>query len=1485
MLRLLHACLDRPYAPCAASPFVVLGSIAQAQVQSSQRECITNYLLLRQAQKDFRLVPPSDADSTATSPTEHYPTQLESKLLDFCLAELEKTKQRWKEWAQHNPHGITSDMLRIIVNFIIVACTLRRLEGVDERRRTHFTSLLDGLAHSLVNFLTRRETEQYKVDAVLESFTRSLPDLSQMTDLSRASFEGHGVVLLAIHLATALEGRQEVKQSFYVDEDDMMDVDETPNSQLGGISYGESDVPRHDLQACSDITALRSICLAYCHLIYYTADNPIIDAVIVPPSFVEHLTSLHEAELLRCRQLLSALLSSRFQVQTASLSALLERISEVLIDPSAREYNTSEVANGLVLQVLSGTALVWDAGATDQEGQELFEIVEALYAYYARGIEKNGVRRSANLQVHLAGFLHALLKHHPEFGPTSKAPSPRTSLFELLSEGEIVVKYHIAERLPSIFEDFVLTEHGKILQDVDSSLLCDDSWSEGNAIRLLVLAKLASRWHTLLREGVYRIFATAGSDENAAQHARWCITEIATAKELEDSRALFRLFAHQIIFIWLDRKKRFADLPFSTFDYNTLGDLLQDVESEAVGQAMMLGLKDELDHLASELGISTRQALIRNIGKAAAYAISWDTCKGNARNKSLPSHLNLIPSIIGLEEFTALMQDNFPRVLGYILQSIKHEGRITKALDKRSAFSETARALRQMNNVSNSSHEFDLGIEPSFNTHYLFDQLERLCRRTGYDPVSFWDAGRYTFVMRMLLDHIHPALGSLHARSIIRKIRILVALAGHIAVEGYPLQMTLQSLRPFLTDAQCAEDTLDIVQYLFENSVKYLRSEVSFMTGIGLSILISIRVFLGSSQESTTQQSQHMATMNKAQRFHAWFTSYLETYSNSLIKNEKGSFVKAFKLIITAASRVRTEGNSFRGSEESKLLLEILEDVRSGRKLLNKTSREVALDLLCQNFQPASSARDDVLDSEAAIAAYAPQVWESCQRSSVGDGYLLWAARVLGRAFSAYGEVKKSIHHSLPWSAPQLSPKDSLGKISREAITQKVIDLFYSDNRGEVSLAESAVRLLISRLSGEDNYVSELQMAVPMPIGTALRLQIPEEPGAELKIPKETLEQSALPTERKPVSLWIRDLAVCLCQVASRDAVLGSLTKLLLGIDGMAEKLFPYILHLVLLEEFDGDRSVRQTISEATMAWFQECNVPTAPYCRILFQAILYLRSQRIPKEVTRVDRDRWLEVDYLIAAHAATVCGDYRSALLFAETSSGQPILKPASRRSSVLVQPPKIPVDLQLSIYKNLDEPDSFYGVDRGSSLSSVLDRLDYEADGIKSLLFRGARLDSQIRRRNTLDAVDSRGMIKSLITLNMNSVTQSLLSNNHFRDIGEDVVDSTLHTARKLGQWDIKAPEANHSEPSTLFKAFQGLHYATNGPTAKQKLDRQLLSTMNILSARNKSTIPPKSCLRTLAALSEADDIINTSRPEELLDIWDQMKARERWMRAGE
>ncbi|KAF2190124.1 hypothetical protein K469DRAFT_624615 [Zopfia rhizophila CBS 207.26] len=1504
ILRLLYACLDRPFPSFHASPFMLLGPIAQARVHAFNYQHLLQYLLLLHEKKDFQVHIDESSTTQDSTSSNRRPAQLEVRLLDFCISELEKTKQRWKEWSQSNPQGITSDMMRIVTNFCFVASALGNLAEDGSARVVKLESALDSLTQSFTNFLSRRDIEQYKVDAVLEVCARNLPDVSLLKTLNHATFKEIGVVSVASHMSKALDDRKISKESFYTEDDDYMDIDDSPSSQLAGGTFNpDIDIPRHDLQAQTNPASLRSSCLAYMHLISAVAETPSEEQDNgVPCAFIDYLMSITETDLIHCRQFIKALLFASFGIQASSCKKLLERFVDDLLDPKAREYNTSEVASGMIVEVLISTTPVWSSTSNDTQSRDLYEIVEDLYAYFVKGMEQMGVRQSMNLQKIIAEFLHRLLKHLPNFGQNRRLPSVRTNLFEILDRADIAVKYHITERLPDMFEDFILSEHETIFPDVYSKLPKDDKWREGIAIRLLSLSRLASRWHTLLHRCVYYIFETTGRIDNAVGHAKWCVQAVAKARHLENPQALFKLFAPQIIYSWLDDGNKFAEIPFSAFHYPALVDLLRDIEADAVGQAMMFGQTDELEYLAKLLATTTKEALKRNFVKAAAYSISYDT-HNYKRDKSATSSEKQLRDLVGEDIYSPFIYEQYPQVIGIMLQSIADrerrlkdmpperieepmEKRIEKSLHDKPAYRSTVKALKEMTEISHSEFQLPKDIEPSFPAKNFRQQLERLCRRLDRDAVEIWTPSIFTLVMRMLLDRIHPALGPLFACSIIRKIRVLVAWAGDVAFKGYPLQMTLQALQPFLTDIHCAEDTLGIMQYLFRKGNHDLGQHPRFVTGIGLSILISIRVFLGSSQDSTTQESQHTATMNKAQRFHSWFTKYLEVYADSTVDagSLPDSHIKAFKSITTAASRVREEGNSIRGTEESKLLLELLDDIRSGRNLLNSLSREVALDLLCQNFQPAPTARDDILGFDSDAANYASQVWQSCQRNHIGDGYLLWAARVLGRTFSAFGGVERKSHQSSLWPAQLRSSKNSPGRISRTAIVDKIKSLLYSGNRKEVGLAEAGIRLFISRFAA-DPYVEEFDKMLPDHIGEALQLAFLNKISSDTSFPRETLDQSAFPQKRKDVTIWIRDLTVSLCHVSSRDPILGSLTPILLGIGGFAEKLFPYILHLVLLQEFDGDRTVRETMSDAYLSWFQDSDPESAPYVRILIEAILYLRSQPTPKEVTRVDRDRWLEVDYLKAAQAATICGMYKSALLFAETCSSQPVINSFGRRTSTFVPPPKLPTDLQFSIYKNLDEPDSFYGVDRGASLTSVLDRFDYEADGVKSLLFRGARMDSQIRRSNAIEPSDSRGMIKSLIMLNMNSITHSLLSNDQYRDVGDDVVGSTLHTARKLGQWDIKAPEGNHTEPSTLFKAFQGLHYATDALNARKQLDRQLLATVKCFSELDKASSPMKVPLRTLAVLTEADELITSTDPHQLLDIWDQMKAREKWMRAGD
>jgi ataxia telangiectasia mutated family protein len=1484
ILRLIAACLDRRQPPPSGQSFAVLRSLGVAWLHAQSCRKLSDYLLLSPEHLPFQSGLEGNFFSSEVNtpqPTSHV-FALESRVFEFFISELEKTRLKWKEMTAESPQTITRDMLRIVANLGFSASALCYAGSPSQMRRIKkLETVLEDLFRGFGNLFSRRIDDEQKLDTVLDCFAQAAPDVGLLASLDPTHFRESGVSAFSMHMSKALETQRLSMESFYAEDIDFMDFDIGPDSQMTDeISARDRRVSRHDLDASTSRESLRSSSSAYLKLIACIVGSPVDEEAyhIVPSGFIDYLTSISSADLLHCRQFVTALISGPGQLQKGDCQALFDHVGAEVMRQV--EYQSSEVAEGMVVELLIGTEPLWtDGGSNDPRTQDLHATGQDFYEWFLGGYEAHGWAMSANLQIGVSNLCLCLLRSQPDFAQNLSLPSVRASLFRLLNDSYVPVQYHIAERLPDMFNSFLLTMHDTIFADIHESLPNQEAVEEDMAIRLLALSRLGSSWHTLLRRCVYLIFETAGLVDCAIAHATRCISEVSKSVKVENPPALFKIFAPQIIYSWLSGGHKFADIPFLAFGYSTLLDLIEDIEDEAFGQAMMVGKEDELEYLARLSKQPLQDGLEKNFAKSAAYSISWDTCYGNGKNKAIQSNDARLQAILGNERYFSLFHWHFPRILGTIIYTMDDEDLLDKRLVKRPAFINATNTLKEIKTTSHSSQTLPEGSAPAFTAKFLTDQLERLCRRLRKDPITFWTAETYVFVLRMLLDRIHPALGSLHACSIIRKIRVLVGLAGSIALDGYPLQMALQSLRPFLTDSQCAEDTLGIVQYLFEHGKSFLSSQLSFVTGIGLSILISIRVFLGSTQESTTQESQYHATMDKAKSFHSWFMVYLESYSAS-VQGSK-SHLKAFSSIVRAASQTRIEGNASIGTAESRLLLELLEDERSGRALLSAPSREIAFNLLCQNFQPPKSMRDDVLGSDDRAVRLAPQIWRSCQRACVGDRYLTWAARVLGRAFSAHGELERHLKAaSAQRSGPYTLSKFKVNS-SRLSILHSLSELLLSDDRKEMGLAESTIRLtLTSTQTAEEQ--AELDHILPEYITAALTLPLPEGRSNRRSDPISAIKSMAKSTPRKPVSIWIRDLAVNLCDIASQDALLGSLSCILQDIEGYAEKLFPFILHLVLHQEFDGQRDVHDAISRACSCWFIDCSPDTAPYVKILIRTILYLRTQAVPHELTREDRDRWLDVDYLKVSEAATACGMYKSALLFSETHSALPVR--SSRGSSTMPQS-RLPTALQFAIYKNLDEPDSFYGVEREPSLPTILDRLDYEANGIKSLLFRGALMDSQMRQTNSVNPVDSRGMIKSFIILNLNSVTHNLLSNEQFHNTGSEVVNSTLHTARKLEQWDIRAPQANHSEASTIFKAFQGIHHSSDSASARWVLERQLLATMGNIVGHEKSSNSIKAALRTLAVLTEVDDVVTASDPDQLADAWNQMQSRLTWMQTGQ
>ncbi|RYP61820.1 hypothetical protein DL769_007545 [Monosporascus sp. CRB-8-3] len=1035
-----------------------------------------------------------------------------------------------------------------------------------------------------------------------------------------------------------------------------------------------------------------------------------------------------------------------------------------------------------------------------------------LYSYFLKAGLSNNLL-SPKVQMSLSHLLLHLTQADEGFLESLKMPTATTSLLNILQNGSIPVKFYIGCRLPTMFGRYILKIHDEVFVDVLKRLPIHSDFIEGIALRLFVLAELAREWPTLLRRCVYHIFETPGNIAASKPHATHCLRKVSESLKLDNPRMLFDLFAPQLIYTWLERSS-VETIPFEIFCFDRLEELLERAQSEVIALMVMRGQESSMADLATLLGVDLKQLLVDNFSKVIAYSMAHDI--SIPKTEHYQSGESRVWKILGRETFVERIYINFVDIIGLFFSLIDQENPVENSWAKDEAFTYAAKTMEEIKKCGHSDVVLLPNQQPMFRAKYLTREISLLCSRTEYEMPSLWTPALVAAVARRLFNGIHHALGPLHSCAVLRKIRVLVCLAGPHAFGSYPLEMLLHSIRPLVTNSECADDALGLSRYLLTRGSKELSQSPSFVAGYALSTLASLRVFFETSQSSTTQESQFKATMSKAQQFHTWFRKYLDDYESPLLKSN--AHRDAFRTITRSAANIRTSGNAERDTHESRLLLAIFQDEISGLHLLNEPSRRLAMEMLCGKFQIPASVTVDVVGSDQRAKDLATAVWRSCQAEGLSDEYLAWAGRVVGRAFAASGYVDQDL---LRESELSQFRKASLGDFASEHGILNLLQSLTTESDGRTSgLAESALRTIVSEATSED--VNDLLAASQKVLSDQILIASDwapyrAPPSDNLPVTP-VLEDQVFSKEAFEDVKWAQHITVYLVQAFPASIILHALSPILDNIIGFAQKAFPYILHLVLLFERDGHQSVRRRLSAAMQAWFQLDSQVAVENMTLLMNAILYLRTQRLPGESSIADRAQWLDIDLPSVAAAATKCGMFKTALLFVELANSE--TSRASRRSSAIRAQES--TDLLMNIFENIDDPDTYYGLRQTSSLSNVLARLEYEKDGSKSLAFRGAQYDSHIRRRDTQAAnIDSQSLVGTLNNLGLSGLSHSLLQTQQRLDGSLAAVDSTFNTARRLEIWNLPAPTSTDNPSVTLYKAYQRCHQATDLVAAREAI----------------------------------------------------------------
>ena len=1402
-------------------------------------------------------------------------------VLDFLLAEASSLLRGKFSSPKEPASSINTDAIRISTSFCIIGYSLLSNSNFQSaRQKEQLQRVLDELRNGVIQCMLCHNERQELIKGVFDSFGLVLGSVEQLAQ---------GKDLLANGAITMSQGFDKGfwREVLNYDSTDGADVDHDAIQLDSEFQSFDSEMSirreadptpeniHYEIAAATSLAAFRA-CIAakVCFIsgIRRHRDSEIANAPQAVPLIVDYLTSLKAQDFVVCRSFLWELLKSGVLIAEEDANTLLEYSAAFFL--RRYEFERCEVSMGVCLDVMTGLAEIW----TVEGNSDVVESGAQMYSWFITIALKAGIA-SPHVHICISTMLQNIIKVRPEYARSLSLPSARTCLFEVLREGSIVVKFHIGNSIGNIFGLFVLKEHENILEDVIGSLPEDPAGNEGIALRLFVLAHLAASWSTLLRRCVYAIIETPAHIPDSTGYAQNCLIQIATSLKLPKVQNLFKLFVSQIIYTWLATQP-LRSIPYSVFGYSTLSELLSDVQDEVVGQVAMRGNDDAAAQLAEDLGLPFEKLLEVSFSKATAYCIARDTALRPTISTHAPEARNRLRKSLNKEQYTLLVNTNFARILALFYRSIDTEGQIEKGFEKYPGLTKAYATFREIMPKDAPVKILPPNQQPFFKARYLFDEIECLCKSTSYDAESLWSPALYIYVFREILNAIHPALGSMHACSVLRKIRILICTAGTTALEQYPIEMALHALRPFLTDGQCAEDAIGMVQYLLRYGNPYLKGVPSFLAGHAVSTLTSMRAFFDSTQDSTTQESEFKATMSRAQSFHTWYVRYLEAYTSPHLSEESAT---SFRNIVKAASSIQNGGNARVGTYESDLLLELLEDERSGRDLLDQSSKDVIFRFLCTTFEVPSDFRDDIFGSDEQAARYAPTVWNTCQRSIVGTNYLLWAGRVLGRAYAGKGLIDRDMVYETHFeSESRMASAHATTSLSssRTRILRLLFNILSGDHRTDVGMAETTLRFIVTRTDGTDGYL-ECELSLPPSLHQALLWRQYSLPANESHPLKELrLQESASSNENQSALKWIQRFCIALTHTAVDDPILSELPHVAQSIEDFAEKAFPYVLHLVLSREASGHQTTRKIVSQACQEWFQKCandepDENTVYSVRILIRAILYLRTQHLPHETVEADRSQWLELDYKQAAAVAVKCSMFKTALLFLEIDFSE--VAKASRRSLAIKSPE--PTDLLLEIYQHIDEQDAFYGVQQPSSLSSMMVRLEYEHAGFKSLSFRGAHYDGQIRQSTGESQVDEESMVRALDNLDLNGLSQSLL--NKMTNTGPGSIDSVLRTARKLEQWDISAPASYVSSASTVYRAFQGINNATDSANLLTAVNTGFNDSMHQLRDDEGAKSSIHAILGSLAILTEADEVFSCKRSEQLYEVLKRFEDRHRWM----
>jgi ataxia telangiectasia mutated family protein len=951
-------------------------------------------------------------------------------------------------------------------------------------------------------------------------------------------------------------------------------------------------------------------------------------------------------------------------------------------------------------------------------------------------------------------------------------------LIQLIKDPDARVKFVIGSHIDRIFLLFPPSARVEVYRDMVENLEGNESQSEGFALRAYTLMHLALASDDIRRAALVNLLEL-GKFSSCMFTVQACFVHLAERLYGGQIAELFFQNSSQFIFSWIDFQEDIFQFPFHCFGYSDFKSWTLSVKDELVAQLVNANKWEDAAKLFR--GNSPfDEILLDCLPRIVSYSHLMQTGVSDG-----PSASEQCEAAVGKDVYTATLTGQFARSVAIMIERF----------DDRTLSSESFNSigLGEAPHVLSNTQLSPLGPshpeppQPSYDLRKVSAAIEYLRQELNIPPQGVWSPANTTFVIRQLVTLGVETSDSTVALSFLRRIVLVLCLAGKSIIDGYTLEMLLFSLKEFISRETMCQDTLEVIKYIFSRgSVHFDKNPERLRDAIAV-ILPPVQTLLFAIPD---QQKTGIIDIYV----------YLERLMLGL--SSPPTCLRATAQMLAMLQKVPLSEDTSVG--------QIIDAVISENQRLWGEERlcYFALSLLSGNsnvfLEPLPTLRRLVLHF---------------LNSEHVDGYAadskIWLGLAIGRV-SMDPSFTHPEHHSMN---TRIQTTDDLVK-SRNAIMCETISFMRCDS-SIAGLLEQALRHMISCSPGKrlldletQQYIAEYLWSPHINAHVNL-FHVKQLP------PPSAIEKWG--SFDGPFVKWHKDLA---CSIAQHlpARLYATLIPSINASKAFCDTIFPF-----LVDEYCSQDGYDGSISKIFNAVLEAADSTDLDYSRLVIRTILILRKR--PSLPSKGAHQLLLDhLNYLYAATAAVACKMFKTALMFLEIH-WNPNKSPPERLSDQTL----------FSVYSHIDDPDLTYALSQSinRSWARLLDvyKLHHDRDGINGL--RQARLRSKVELgvNPSVNDDDLRAVADSVRQNGFPLRSVGISSGTSF-EVQEDT-SSLYKTAWRLGTWDLPPLTTSKDSDTLLYAVLYHLVQPKLADEFSNVLDSSIVRVVDRISDRLSST----------------------------------------------